>query len=262
MMINKTVLAWVAAFTSTASLAAGDWQTTLQARDVNGDGNIDAYYDTAQDVTWLANIYAGYGVSGDLSQTQTVSFQTPHSHVGSIPLYADGLMSWQSAQNWASNYSLHGVSGWRLPKTVDLGAAGCVNGQADCGVSATPESSELAHLFLTTLGNQLNGGNPVNALNWGPFSSTPPGYMPLISSMRFWSSTEDASNPLNAWSYLFFNGGQYTLEKAPSLLSNQTVPWLVRDGDVAVLAVPEPSALSMWGLGLLGLVGLGRYRRR
>jgi hypothetical protein len=31
----------------------GTWETTLQARDINGDGVVDAYYDTALNVVWL-----------------------------------------------------------------------------------------------------------------------------------------------------------------------------------------------------------------
>ena len=34
----------------------GTWETTLQARDINHDGTVDAYYDTALDVSWLACI--------------------------------------------------------------------------------------------------------------------------------------------------------------------------------------------------------------
>ena len=33
----------------------GTWETTLKARDINGDHVIDAYYDTALNITWLAN---------------------------------------------------------------------------------------------------------------------------------------------------------------------------------------------------------------
>ena len=33
----------------------GTWETTLQARDFNGDSVIDAYYDTALNITWLAD---------------------------------------------------------------------------------------------------------------------------------------------------------------------------------------------------------------
>ena len=49
----------------------GTWESTLQARDLNGDTVTDAYYDTALNVTWLAN--------------------------------ANGAMTWSAANTWASN---------------------------------------------------------------------------------------------------------------------------------------------------------------
>ena len=33
----------------------GTWETTLQARDINGDMIVDAYYDSTLNLTWLAN---------------------------------------------------------------------------------------------------------------------------------------------------------------------------------------------------------------
>ena len=43
----------------------GTWETTLQARDINGDGVVDAYYDTTLNITWLANMNAGAGSAFD-----------------------------------------------------------------------------------------------------------------------------------------------------------------------------------------------------
>jgi hypothetical protein len=34
----------------------GTWETTLQNRDLNGDGIADAFYDTQLNVTWLRNV--------------------------------------------------------------------------------------------------------------------------------------------------------------------------------------------------------------
>jgi hypothetical protein len=36
----------------------GTWQTTLQARDLDGDGQIDAFYDTVLNITWLRDANA------------------------------------------------------------------------------------------------------------------------------------------------------------------------------------------------------------
>jgi len=77
---------------SLAALAApvsgqGNWETTLQARDINRDGVIDAYFDTALNISWLAD------------------------------WNANGPMSWHAATAWAGGLDVHGVTGWRLPST-------------------------------------------------------------------------------------------------------------------------------------------------
>src|SRR5688572_25735584 len=74
----------------------GTWETTLQARDIDGDGTVDAWYDTALNVTWLADANAGAGSPFD---------------DGSDPL--DGEMTWANAKDWAAALDVHGVTGWR-----------------------------------------------------------------------------------------------------------------------------------------------------
>lgn len=63
----------------------GTWQTTLQARDINRDGVVDAYYDTALNTTWLAN----WGLN---------------QRIG-----------WVAARDWATALDLYGTTNWRLP---------------------------------------------------------------------------------------------------------------------------------------------------
>ena len=58
----------VAASTATFAVAVpgrGTWETTLFARDINGDGVVDAYYDAVNNNTWLANAKAIKGTSFD-----------------------------------------------------------------------------------------------------------------------------------------------------------------------------------------------------
>jgi hypothetical protein len=73
----------------------GTWETTLQNRDLNGDGIADAFYDTQLNVTWLRNV---------------------NSNV---------LMNWDAATTWARSLTVYGFTGWRLPTTNDTGALGC-----------------------------------------------------------------------------------------------------------------------------------------
>jgi hypothetical protein len=69
----------------------GTWETTLQARDLDGNGQTDAFYDTKLDITWLRN--------ASLS----------------------GAMNWSNAMSWASSLDFGGHSDWRLPSMVDAG---------------------------------------------------------------------------------------------------------------------------------------------
>ena len=127
----------------------GTWETTLQARDINGDGVADAFYDTVLNVTWLADANAAAGTIYDSSGYTTAT---------------DGKMTWLDAKAWAANLSVYGLAGWRLPTMVDTGTSGCVafaNSGTDCGYNVQTISadgrtvySEMAHLYYLTLGNK------------------------------------------------------------------------------------------------------------
>lgn len=77
--------------TAAAALGAGvlllPWaaQATLENRDLNGDGVVDAFYDTDLDLTWLRNANV------------------------------NGLMDWATAVAWADGFSFAGHDDWRLP---------------------------------------------------------------------------------------------------------------------------------------------------
>src|SRR3972149_4947029 len=116
-----TALFVVASGVSTLAHAAsvsgqGTWQTTLQARDLDGNlSTAEAYYDTSLNITWLANAN-----------------------------YAGDAMNWASANAWAASLNFNGITGWRLPTVTDtdgpdadaLGNDGCnysYAGGTDCG---------------------------------------------------------------------------------------------------------------------------------
>ncbi|MBC7942190.1 MAG: hypothetical protein H7Z19_20955 [Chitinophagaceae bacterium] len=124
------VAAWLAGATA-AALAGpvagqGTWETKLHARDVDGNGSTDAFYDSALNVTWMAD------------------WNGP------------GLIGFEDALDWAANLNVAGLGGWRLPGMTDTGAPGCVSGLdhgTDCGFNSDTSISELAHMFYVTLGN-------------------------------------------------------------------------------------------------------------
>lgn len=104
----------------------GTWQTSLQARDLDGqpDNGPEAYYDATLNLTWLVP---------DSSST----------------------MTWQQARDWAAGLNVHGTAGWRLP--VARPVQGLYhrrdfsnNGSTDFGTAgpgAWGTASELGHLY-------------------------------------------------------------------------------------------------------------------
>jgi Protein of unknown function (DUF1566)/PEP-CTERM motif len=212
----------------------GTWQSTLEARDLDGHAaTIEAYYDSALDITWLA----------DASYAKTSGAD------------ADGLMSWAAAQSWVSGLNVGGVTGWRLPTMVDTGTPGCnlsYSGGTDCGQNVQTSNpatgavfSEFAHLWYQTLGNKSyytpgKGSSPQpgwGLSNKGPFDN--------VQAQYYWTGTSYATNSARAWVFLGSNGLQGNLVKSASYNV-----WAVHSGDVGVSPVPEPEALALVVAGL------------
>lgn len=211
-------------------------------------------YDTDLNVTWLA----------DANYAKTSGYD------------ADGLMTWGQATTWAANLSYYDIvrdvthTGWRLPTTTDIGATGCnwAYSGTDCGYNVDPASSEMAHLFMTELGNKSvidTAGVPVNYENYnqlfnrGPFSN--------LQSDFYWSGTEDASYPNQAWVFHTSHNYQgiagYNPWYDPScgffgMCVTYYYALAVHPGDVAAVPEAQAYALMLAGLGLIGW----RARRR
>ncbi len=205
----------------------GDWTATLQARYLGGSTTPDAYYDTALNITWLANAN-----------------------------YAGTLMDWTTATTWAANLNVNGVTGWSLP-TMTNPNANCntfTYSGGPCGYN-NPSTSELAHMFYTTLGDKAAydaSGNPqasYGLTNTGPFSN--------VQSDFYWSATEYAPSTYNAWVFNTSNGLQPYYSKTSYLYA-----WDVHAGDVGASSVPVPAAVWLFGSGLIGLLGMSGKRRR
>ena len=207
----KTTTIMLASLLSMSSYAApvpgqGTWELTLASRDINADGRIDAYYDSTLNITWLLDAW---------------------------PL-GGNTVSWEAASSYATNLNVFGVTGWRLPRTIDAASSQAFRPPVD--------SSELANMYYGTLGNRDLG-----LVNTGPFSN--------LQSYVYWSETTPQTDPSMAWIFLTSIGSQGTSSKSAGLYA-----WAVHDGDVA--SVPEPQSASLALLGLLGLAMLHRYRNR
>jgi hypothetical protein len=235
----------------TLCLSAVTAQAALLGRAALTPGGSDyqGYYDDVLNITWMAdaNLAASnsFGVTGIC--TTALSFCD-----------GAGTMSWITAQSWigAMNTAAYlGTNDWRLPTVKDTGALGCViyafNG-TNCGYNVSLSTSEMAHMFHSTLGNlaYYNSSGSGTHLGWGltntgPFSNLQPYF--------YWSGTEYAPDPNDAWDFTFYDGAQGYSSKAILAYA-----WAVTDGD-ALATVPVPAAFWLFG-SALALMGVMRRK--
>jgi PEP-CTERM motif len=120
-----------AALALTAALAAGaaaadpvpgqgTWEATLSSRDINGDGTVDAWYDSVRNVTWLADARAIRGTSFDDGANTT-----------------DGRVTYASAASWLAGLDVYGVTGWRFAGADLIALYGTTLGNSSIPMSPT-----------------------------------------------------------------------------------------------------------------------------
>jgi hypothetical protein len=71
----------------------GTWEATLLPRDLDGNGQTDAFYDQTLDITWLRDAIV------------------------------NGPITWATANTWADGLVFGGYGDWRLPTMVNTGMA-------------------------------------------------------------------------------------------------------------------------------------------
>jgi len=247
MGLSSLLAVWTPVAQAAAVSGQGTWETTLQGRDLDGNlGNgFEAFYDTTQNLTWLAdaNLAASSGVSasGLLSGFSPLD-NSPGSTV--------------TANSFAYSANVFGIDDWKLPGVSlsdEIPAEIChsYGTYTECGPGPSgrydvlPGSSQLQQLMEVTLGNRssVNGGYTLE--NTGPFKN--------VQAGLYWSSEFMTIYPYPTyigWTYNTSLG----VHAQQTIGSNNGHAWLVRVGDVA--AVPEPQTVAMWALGLLALMGV------
>jgi len=219
-----------------------------------------AYYDTALDITWIAdgNLAAThpFGVSG--MGTSTSGF---------------GAMDWATARAWIAGMNAArylGVDDWRLPTVIDtdgpdpdaLGDDGCNLAYAgtDCGWNVDPATGEIAHLYYVTLGNigsyDPNGVHqdwcdsgmpapPACLINVGPFTNFFPNH--------YWTGTECAADATQVWEFNARIGAQNINVK-----TRISHVWAVHDGDIdLVVATAVDDGPVPVSEGVAGIIPVG-----
>ena len=135
------VLSATLALATSEVKAAGTWATTLKKRDLNGDGVVDAYYDTTLGITWLANM-----------------------QLAGNPWF----VSWFQAKQWVAGLNINGITGWRLP-TIDPNSCDWYWDARLCALGPNGKKAELPYMQCVTLGDTsgpFSNGLPVQDGHW------------------------------------------------------------------------------------------------
>ena len=221
----KSYPRWTVTTLFVVALAASSVANASLVSRMNGA----AVYDTDLNITWLAD--ANYASTSNYAY--------------------NGLMTWSQANFWAAQLTVDGISGWRLPNTLqpDPSCSVQVNTSAGFqGEGAHCTGSEMGHLFYTELGGL--SGVPITTTHnsfYNLFTNIP------VNFPDYWSATNYAPDTRYAWIFGFDTGGQ-----AIDGTGRYYLAWAVHPGDVA--AVPVPAAASLFGSGLLGLIGVARRK--
>jgi hypothetical protein len=229
------MLAASSAATAVAVSGQGTWETTLQARDINGDGKTDAYYDSSSNLTWLA----------DANAVVTTGYTYPVPPGAPLDWFQNSAgLTDDAVYGWLQHLNSTGVTGWRLP-SVQVTQVCDNSPHMNCWGEPVAGTSELEGLIKQTLGNTAGTLN-----NSGSFSN--------ILNDTYWTSATVYAGPGKDTGVVFFNPVAQTYFTAVLAGSPHAQVWAVHTGDVQ--AVPEPATTGLMLLG--GVMAVTVARRR
>ncbi len=240
------------------NLAIGLVSTCVQANNLSViDGGLGVY-DSITDITWTSDanllgtlesqqgfttvvnaIIASSPIIQDIPNIDDNGGSGSYSGIYDISAAdfgAGGLVDWWGAQAFVNylNYANYGHSNqWALPTTPDSNAS--------FGNSQT--SSQLGELIYNELGG--TEGSPI------PRSP----YFFHEQLNAYWFGTEYSPSPYYAWYFDTNNSYQIIDYK-----NAQYYAWAVSPGEASFL--PVPSAVWLFGSGVLGIFGLKRRQGR
>ncbi|WP_295888043.1 DUF1566 domain-containing protein [uncultured Thiohalocapsa sp.] len=213
-------------------LAGGVAQAALVPYTVNG---VDVVVDT--DYTPVGATSPGLMWTKNANLAASMNF-------GVSGINANGSMTWAKALEWIAamnTASYAGFSDWRLWSALNS------DGSGPCGPGFNCNDSELGHLFYVEGGLSQNQAITSSTALTAVFTN--------MQDSVYWSGTEYAPNPLNAWNFFTDDGFQY-----PDNKFNQYYGWAVRPGQVA--AAPLPGTALLMALGFGAMAVSHRARRR
>jgi hypothetical protein len=201
----------------------GTWEQTLQARDLDGNkaNGAEAYYDTTQNITWLAD--ANY-------------------------LKTSGA-AWADADGKAPMITTYGGYPWRSVNAYNMDWVLPVAPYSSSTINQDAANSQLKNLFEKVLGNKSTNGVYVLS-NTGPFLNIQSG-----------SYLTNVLIPEPSNNYVPYSFAYSAVTGLYSRTSYNTTAYAMFNtvGDFGT-PVPEASTWGMLLLGLLG-VGLARARK-